>query len=45
VTAVLECLECGCRSDVGRGWKAYLYENREVWVYCPACAAREFAHD
>lgn len=47
VTLVLECTECGAQSADGRGWKAYLYEDRfegasEVWVYCADCARREF---
>jgi ribosomal protein L44E len=39
----LRCDECG-RSDRGeRGWRAYLTrEPREVALFCPACAAREF---
>lgn len=38
----LECLECGEVTDEGRGWKAYLDEERELLVYCAACADREF---
>jgi hypothetical protein len=45
VAFLLECLECGRRSETARGWKAYLYEDREVWVYCADCAAREFEDD
>ena len=43
VTFVLECVECGQRSDEGRGWRAYLDEDEcDVWVYCAECARREF---
>lgn len=43
VTFVLECIECGARSDDGRGWRAYLDEDSsEVGIYCAECADREF---
>ena len=43
VTFVLECVECGERSEEGRGWRAYLDEgSSDVWVYCADCAEREF---
>jgi hypothetical protein len=43
VTFLLECVECDAWSDDGRGWKAYLDEDScDVWVYCAACARREF---
>jgi hypothetical protein len=46
VVLTLECLECGTRSTAeARGWRAYLYEEREVFVYCPDCAAREFGDE
>jgi ribosomal protein L44E len=40
---LLRCDECG-RADRGeRGWRAHLTrEPREVALFCPACAAREF---
>ncbi|HSL64563.1 MAG TPA: hypothetical protein VK874_07880 [Gaiellaceae bacterium] len=46
--APLVCLECGRQADKqARGWRAligggYEGEPREVGVYCPRCAAREF---
>ena len=44
VTFVLECIECGRRSDdEARGWRAYLDEDSsDVCVYCEACSEREF---
>ena len=43
VTFLLECVECGAWSDEGRGWRAYLDDDAcEVWIYCEACALREF---
>lgn len=46
VTFVLECVECGTRSEGdARGWRAYLDEDStDVWVYCAACAEREFGY-
>jgi hypothetical protein len=39
----LRCDECGSPDRGERGWRAYLTrEPREVAVFCPACAAREF---
>ena len=44
VTFVLECIECGARSEEdARGWRAYLDEDSiGVWTYCGECAEREF---
>lgn len=43
VTFVLECVECGARSEEARGWRAYLDEDSsDVWTYCGECAEREF---
>ena len=43
VTFVLECVECGVRSEDGRGWRAYLDdESTDVGIYCADCAHREF---
>lgn len=43
VTFVLECLECGARSEDARGWRAYLDDDStDVWIYCADCAHREF---
>lgn len=43
VTLLLECIECGSRSDEGSGWKAFLDEDTcDVWIYCAACVRREF---
>jgi hypothetical protein len=43
VTIVLECLECGVRDDVAKGWRAYLEPDVDaVLLFCPACAEREF---
>jgi ribosomal protein L44E len=40
---LLRCDECGSPDRGERGWRAYLTrEPREVAVFCPACAAREF---
>jgi hypothetical protein len=39
---VLECLECSLESSEARGWKAFVDEELELLVYCPACAEREF---
>ena len=37
VTIVLECLECGARDDVARGWRAYLEPDADgVLVFCPS---------
>jgi hypothetical protein len=44
---VLKCEECGCDSETGRGWLAYIAEDPEdgegptVCTYCPPCAERE----
>jgi hypothetical protein len=46
VTHVVSCIECGDRDDRARGWRAYVDpDDREVYVYCADCAAREFADD
>ena len=46
VVFLLECIECVAQSEDGRGWKAYLHEeSMEVYIYCPACAHREFDAD
>lgn len=42
---VLECLECEEQSGEARGWKAFLDDERELLVYCAACAEREFGED
>jgi hypothetical protein len=43
VTFVLECIECGMRTEEARGWRAYLDEDsNDVWIYCAECAQREF---
>ena len=43
VTFVLECLECGARSEDALGWRAYLDDDStDVWIYCADCARREF---
>jgi hypothetical protein len=43
VTIVLECLECGERDDLAKGWRAYLEPDADnVLVFCPDCAEREF---
>ena len=48
---LLVCEECGCVSgELGRGWVAYVCDDPEqiepttLIVYCPPCAASEFAH-
>jgi hypothetical protein len=40
-------VECGeVERGVAPGWRAYLLTvDREVVVYCPACAEREFGED
>jgi hypothetical protein len=43
VTIMLECLECGVRDDIAKGWRAYLEPEADgVLVFCPDCAEREF---
>ena len=42
VLFVLECIECGARDERGIGWRAYLDADDDVWIYCAACAEREF---
>ena len=43
VTIVLECLECGVRDDIAKGWRAYLEPDADgVLVFCADCAEREF---
>jgi hypothetical protein len=46
---LVECVECGCRSDAGWvGWRAYRVDDPELdeppalGFYCPACAESEF---
>jgi len=46
---LLCCEECGCLSDVARGWIGQIVDDhesteaqRDVAVYCPVCAQREF---
>lgn len=48
---LLVCEECGCvNGELGRGWVAYLCEDPDgagpttLIIYCPPCAASEFAH-
>jgi ribosomal protein L44E len=48
VRSRLKCVECGRQqADGKRGWRAYLTtdeeEPAEAVVYCPDCAAHEFA--
>jgi hypothetical protein len=39
----LVCDECGSAYGGERGWRGYLtQEPREVAVFCPGCAEREF---
>jgi hypothetical protein len=46
---VLRCEECGCISEAGEGWLAYIAEDPEdgegpvVCTYCPPCARRVLA--
>ena len=50
---MLRCEECGKQVSTGveaHGWRAYLThaeadEIREVVIYCPHCAQREFGED
>ena len=42
---VLECVECRARAERGVGWRAYLEGDDEVYVYCEACAEREFGNE
>jgi len=45
--AMLRCEECGCLSEAGKGWFAYIVEDPEgiddplVCTYCPPCAQWE----
>jgi hypothetical protein len=37
------CLECErLWVDDGEHWRAYLDEDDQLLLYCPACASREF---
>jgi DNA-directed RNA polymerase subunit RPC12/RpoP len=51
VRTPLRCAECGREADeTADGWRAYLWErvrsdDREVIVFCPECASREFEAD
>jgi Zn ribbon nucleic-acid-binding protein len=49
---VVECVECGRRSDTGWvGWRGYRVDDPELdepptlGFYCPACAEAEFGPD
>ena len=49
---LVDCIECGCRSDAGWvGWRAYRVDDPEngeppaLGFYCPACAESEFGLD
>jgi hypothetical protein len=49
---VVDCVECGCRSDAGWvGWRAYRVDDPELdeppalGFYCPTCAEAEFGPD
>ena len=43
---VLKCEECGCKSELGKGWYGQIAEDPEdgegpiVCTYCPPCAER-----
>jgi hypothetical protein len=46
---VVDCVECGCRSEAGwAGWRAYRIDDPELGeppalgFYCPPCAEAEF---
>jgi hypothetical protein len=41
---VLYCVECGCCSELGRGWVATRCDDPDpdIALYCPPCAAAEF---
>jgi len=45
---VLKCEECGCTTETGKGWLAYIAEDPDddegpvVCAYCPPCAEREY---
>jgi hypothetical protein len=44
--AGLVCAECGGKSEAGAsGWRAYLRDDDQAVVFCPACAKREFGGD
>ena len=39
----LVCAECEATSNHdAKGWRAYLDVDRDVAIYCPDCAEREF---
>jgi hypothetical protein len=39
----LICAECGALSaSAADGWRAYLTDDGEAVMFCPACAEREF---
>ena len=44
----LRCEECGCATELARGWRAQIVEDEDdpemdpyVVCYCPSCAQRE----
>ena len=50
---MLYCIECGCCSELGRGWVAMRCDDEDpvdgdvhpdIALYCPPCAAAEFDH-
>ena len=48
---MLECQECGCVTEDGKGWVSLIVDDSDepdfeeyVVSYCPLCADREFAY-
>jgi hypothetical protein len=45
----MRCEECGCTTELARGWRAQIVDEEDdpemdayVVCYCPSCAQREF---
>jgi hypothetical protein len=43
--ATVRCVECGREAGPGELWRLFFADLREVAVYCPECAEREFGSD
>ena len=51
---MLDCVECGCSDELGKGWVAMRCDLPEpdepddggpmIAMYCPPCASREFGY-
>jgi DNA-directed RNA polymerase subunit RPC12/RpoP len=43
--ATVRCVECGREAEPGELWRLLFADEREVAIYCPSCAEREFGED